>query len=99
MLEHVTLVGGEQVVDHRPAAMQGAHEMHKRSKSCPCCDTQSKAACPDFAACLAKCSTSVLAVLVPEQGMCLNVVRHVRPADPEKPPDWACRPPSPPPKA
>lgn len=75
-------------------AMQG-----KAHKGCDCCDTQSKAACPDTAACLAKCGSSVLAVLTPELITHREIVRHHHPKPPEKPPDRTIRPPAPPPKS
>ena len=74
-------------------AMQG-----KTQKGCDCCDTQSNGICPDVAACLAKCGAFVLAVLTPELRMAREIVRHRHFKQPEKPPDWAMRPPAPPPK-
>jgi hypothetical protein len=68
-------------------------------KDCPCCDTSSKAACPEMMACLAKCGITAIAALSSGLATLRLVIRHDRPADPQKPPDWLHRPPAPPPKA
>ncbi|MGD9803416.1 MAG: hypothetical protein AB7E81_17855 [Hyphomicrobiaceae bacterium] len=77
-----------------PDAMHGVAE-----KDCPCCDTSSKAACPEMMACLAKCGITAIAALSPGPATLRLLIRHDRPADPQKPPDWLHRPPAPPPKA
>lgn len=74
-------------------AMQG-----KAKKNCACCDTQSKGACPDAVACLAKCGSLVLAILAPELQAHYKIARLNYSKNFEKPPDWANRPPAPPPK-
>jgi hypothetical protein len=87
--------------DMAPAEMSDCHKAMQpaKTKDCTCCDTPSKAPCPDSGACLIKCGMHVLAVLVPSSESRLIVVRHDLPADPEKPPDWSLSPPAPPPRA
>lgn len=63
---------------------------------CPCCDTKSK--CPDMTTCLVKCGTQVIGVVVPAVKLAALTGRHVRPSDPQEPPDWSLRPPAPPPR-
>ena len=49
---------------------------------------------------LAKCGVHVIAVLSPAVETCrLSILRHTRPGDPQKPPDWWLAPPAPPPRA
>jgi hypothetical protein len=69
-----------------------------KSKPCACCDRPAKAPCPDAIACLLKCGMHVLAVLVPSRESDVPVPEHHWPVKPEKPPDWALRPPIPPPR-
>jgi hypothetical protein len=78
--------------------MKTMQQQSKAGTDCPCCDVKSKAACPEIAGCLAKCGISS-AVLSPEPASLRRVVRHERPVNLRKPPDWALRPPAPPPRA
>ena len=77
------------------ADMADCHKAMKSSGDCPCCD--SKAKCPPDAACMTKCCKVLGAALVTAR---LTVPRmvHARPAEPEKPPEWVSKPPSPPPR-
>lgn len=68
-------------------------------QNCPCCDTPSKAACPDMGACLAKCSFHIIAILASVAEDLVGVFEHDQPTNPHKPPDWALAPPAPPPRA
>ena len=67
-----------------------------KSKPCGCCDTPSKAPCPD--ACLLKCGMHVLGILLPSGETYVPIAEHHWLAKPEKPPDWTFRPPIPPPR-
>ena len=78
------------------ADMADCHKAMKNSSGgCPCCDM--KAQCLADAGCMAKCCKVVGAAVLPA-----NFVRHSmphdRPIEPEKPPGWASKPPSPPPR-
>jgi len=69
------------------------------AKDCPCCDTHPKAPCSDKADCLLKCGTLMLGVLLVSAESPPVSPGHSCPADPQKPPDWTCGPPAPPPRA
>jgi len=85
-------------MDEAAAAMSDCEKMMApaKSKPCGCCDTPSKAPCPD--ACLLKCGMHVLGVLLPSSETYVPVAEHHWLAKPEKPPDWTPRPPIPPPR-
>lgn len=82
------------------AGVEDCHKMahaHDSNASHSCC--VDKSACPDHAACALKCCTMVLGVL---RSLAVEVdwrAPHDRPDDPVKPPDWAMKPPAPPPRA
>lgn len=78
------------------AKMGMASEKGGTDFDCPCCDTKSK--CPDMTACLMKCSTQVIGIVMPAAKLAAIIGRHDRPADPQEPPDWSMRPPAPPPR-
>lgn len=80
-------------------AQQRAQQDQAQEHNCPCCDTPAKGACPDVGACLAKCSVHLIAVLEPAGVFRPPIIRHHRPADPQKPPEWSRAPPAPPPRA
>jgi len=84
--------------DDAAGAMSDCEKMMApaKSKPCGCCDTPTKAPCPD--ACLLKCGMHVLGVLLPSSETYVPIAEHHWPAKPEKPPDWALRPPIPPPR-
>jgi hypothetical protein len=69
-----------------------------KSKPCGCCDTPTKAPCPDATTCLLKCGMHVLGVLLPSSETYVPIAEHHWLAKPEKPPDWTLRPPIPPPR-
>jgi len=86
--------------DHAAGAMSDCEKMMApaKPKPCGCCDTPTKAPCPDAAACLLKCGMHVLGILVPLRESFIRIAKYHLPAAPEKPPDWALRPPTPPPR-
>jgi hypothetical protein len=69
-----------------------------KPKPCGCCDTPTKAPCPNAAACWLNCGMHVLGIVVPLRESFIRIADHHWPAAPEKPPDWALRPPTPPPR-
>ena len=77
------------------ADMADCHKAMKTSGDCPCCD--SKAKCPPDAACMTKCCKVLGAALVTAR-LTVPPMVHARPAEPEKPPKWVSKPPSPPPR-
>ena len=79
------------------AKMGMAAEKSGTDFDCPCCDTKSK--CADMTACLMKCSTQVIGIVMPAVRLAAIIGHHDRPADPQEPPDWSMRPPAPPPRA
>lgn len=82
------------------ASMEGMTDcmksMQQPAKDCDCCD--SKAKCPDGGACLMKCSTQVLAVVVASAPSCESPGDTVTWSEPYLPPGWSSRPPAPPPR-
>ena len=72
------------------------HKAMKTSGDCPCCDTKAK--CPSDAACMAKCGNIVGAALSGATRLARRSTVHLRPGEPEKPPEWVSKPPSPPPR-
>ena len=78
------------------ADMADCHKAMKTSGDCPCCDTKAK--CPSDAACMAKCCKIVGAALSDTTRLALHPTVHGRPGEPEKPPEWVSKPPSPPPR-
>ena len=75
--------------------MADCHKAMKTSGDCPCCDTKAK--CPSDAACMTKCCKVIGAALSPAR-LSLHPMVHGRPGEPEKPPEWLTKPPSPPPR-
>lgn len=97
--ERSSIVADNDAMSDCMKAMQAASDQDGTHNDCVCCDTHSKMPCSDGAACLAKCSTSVIAVLSPQQRSYQQLLRLSLPHTAEKPPDWSLRPPAPPPKA
>lgn len=77
--------------------MPDCHKMAKKpgKTGCPCCDTNS-ACTPDL--CFYKCVKILGASDVPGAAPLLVALR-LRPAQPERPPDWLDGPQPPPPRA
>ena len=100
-------VGGHEQSASQPTAavdaagdmadMADCHKAMKTSGDCPCCD--GKAMCPSDAACMAKCCKVIGAALSDATRLALQPSAHGRPGEPEKPPEWVSKPPSPPPRA
>ena len=98
-------VGGHEQSASQPTAaadaagntadMADCHKAMKTSGDCPCCDTKAK--CPSDAACMTKCCKVIGAALSPAR-FTLHPMVHGRPAEPDKPPEWVSKPPSPPPR-
>ena len=78
------------------ADMADCHKAMKTSGDCPCCDTKAK--CPSDAACMTMCCKIVGAALSDATRVALHTTVHGRPGEPEKPPEWVSKPPSPPPR-
>ena len=96
--------GGHELSASQPTAaadaanmadMSDCHKMMKTSGDCPCCDTKAK--CPSDAACMTKCCKVIGAALSPAR-LILHPLAHIRPGEPEQPPEWVSKPPSPPPR-
>lgn len=87
--------GSDDVMSDCMKAMQAKGQ--EQNQDCPCCDTKSK--CPDMTACLMKCGTQVIGIVMPVIQLAALTGRHFRPSDPQEPPDWSLRPPAPPPRA
>ena len=77
------------------ADMADCHKAMKTSVDCPCCDTKAK--CPSDAACMTKCCKVIGEALRPAR-LTMHPLAHGRPGEPEKPPEWVSKPPSPPPR-
>ena len=77
------------------ADMADCHKAVKTSGDCPCCDTKAK--CPADAACKTKCC-KVLGTFTGMTRLARHTKVHDRPGEPEKPPEWLSKPPSPPPR-
>ena len=78
------------------ADMSDCHKAMKTSGDCPCCDTKAK--CPSDADCMTMCCKIVGAALSDTTRLALHPTVHGRPGEPEKPPEWVSKPPSPPPR-
>jgi hypothetical protein len=68
-------------------------------KNCACCDTHAKSPFPSADTCVAKCSVHIIGIVAPMSEIYLPMIRYIGPSEPEKPPDYRLRPPSPPPRA
>ena len=78
------------------ADMADCHKAMKSSSDCPCCDAKAK--CPADAPCMVKCC-KVLGTFIGMTRLVRLAIEHDRPGEPEQPPEWASKPPSPPPRA
>ena len=95
---HEQSIGQPSVAADAAADMADMADCHKTMKSasdCPCCDTKAK--CPSDAACMTKCCKVIGAALSPARYI-LHPMVHGRPGEPEKPPEWVSKLPSPPPR-
>ena len=92
--------GHEESVNQPSAAdmpeMADCHKATTTSGDCPCCDTKAK--CQSDAACMTKCC-KVFGTVFGTSRLALHPMVHGRPGEPEKPPEWVSKPPSPPPRA
>ena len=94
-------VGAPHVMDSADATadmadMADCHKAMKSSSDCPCCDAKAK--CPAGAPCMVKCC-KVLGTFIGMTRLVRLAIEHDRPGEPEQPPEWASKPPSPPPRA
>ncbi len=74
--------------------MNGADKQPSQKSDCPCCE-KNVACSPEF--CLSKCFQLLGAVPRAEHVAVITKL-HLRPAEPDPPPDWSYRPPPPPPR-
>ena len=100
-------VSGQESIGHEQSARQpttaadaaadmaDCHKAMKTSGDCPCCDTKAK--CPADAACMTKCC-KVLGTFTGMTRLARHTKVHDRPGEPEMPPEWLSKPPSPPPR-
>ena len=94
--------GGHELSASQPTAVADAadmadcHKAMKTSGDCPCCDTKAK--CPSDAACMTMCCKIVGAALSNTTRLAQHPTVHGRPGEPEEPPEWLIKPPSPPPR-
>lgn len=79
------------------AKMAKAADKKHAGHDCCCCDSKSK--CAQLAACILKCGSQVIGIVVPAIKFAALVDRYDRPSDPQEPPDRSLRPPAPPPRA
>jgi len=80
-------------------ALTDAGALANLTKDCHDRGTPSTANCSDAAACIAKCGAALMAVLVAEQAMRFEILRHSWHGATERAPGWIADPPGRPPKS